>query len=119
MSYTELPPGPLPKACTECGWAMQRFTTEMLPLDPQTGRGQLWEVIACPLHQKGNWGVKHHYGWWRDWYHDAFMIRPVERPASGSATEAKMPWWGWVLVSIFLLWLVLVMLVGLAVEVSR
>lgn len=91
MSYTELPPGPLPLRCTQCGSRMRIRETRMLPRDPQTGVGTPWRVIECPLHDNGNWGTKHHYDWWRSWYHDAFMIEPVSEGES-RAQEGESAW---------------------------
>ncbi len=112
MSYTELPSGPLPLVCTECGLRMRVSTVELLPLDPQTGKGVLWKVTECPMHDGGNWGTKHHFRWWRSWYHDGFKI---ERVGTGTVVvpEFKVHWkWIWWTIGVLLaLWWLIAILV--------
>lgn len=95
MSYLPLPAefsDELPRFCTECGYALVKRVTRMLPRDPQTGMGKLWEVLHCPFHENSRDGTKHHFWYHREWYHDAWMIRLVEEPAPA---PPKKRYWFW------------------------
>jgi hypothetical protein len=101
---------------------MKEKIVDMLPLDPQTGKGTRWRVIACPLHEGGNWGRKHHHDFWRAWYHDGFQIEPVPALPAPNKPESKeppgMPWWAWPVGLVVGIWLVVLVVVGMLAEIS-
>lgn len=119
MSYTELPPGPLPQHCSECGLRMKVKVVGMLPYDPQTGELTPWRVVACPLHEGGNWGRKHHHDFWRAWYHDGFMIEPVPPEPKVPEAPSKYGWMWKVLGALVGAWIVIMFVVGMAQEILR
>lgn len=105
MSYTDMPEGPIPTFCTICARSMRHRVIEMLPLDPQTGEGTRWWVVECPMHDGGRWGTKHHYNWWKSWYHDGFKVEQVEKGFKPPKTEKPKPppdpMAGWIVLGFF------------------